>query len=187
VLLGVQVIVARRAFDVAFTTDHFDNLAMHSASSSADELSPRLLLCDDSPVERLALAHFLRSSGYAVDEAGDGESALQHLKHRSIDLVLLDIQMPGGSDGFDVLNYVREHRRALPVILLSGLQPDQIQDKMRDLDRPELPPLFIKPIDVDQLLQVIEMQLRGELPEFPEHQPDPEDEPEPQASDHRVP
>ena len=32
----------------------------------------RILLCDDSPVERLALAHFLRGAGYSVDEAGDG-------------------------------------------------------------------------------------------------------------------
>ena len=140
---------------------------MRSAPSSTDEFGPRLLLCDDSPVERLALAHYLRSSGYEVDEAGDGESALSHLKNRRIDLVLLDIQMPD-VDGFDVLNYIREHRGALPVILLSGLQPDQIQDKMHDLNRPELPPLFIKPIDPGQLLQVVEMQLSGEMPEFPE-------------------
>src|SRR5688500_2793813 len=102
---------------------------MRSAPSSTDAFGPRLLLCDDSPVERLALAHYLRSSGYSVDEAGDGESALSHLKNRKVDLVLLDIQMPD-VDGFDVLNYIREHRGALPVILLSGLQPDQIQDKM---------------------------------------------------------
>jgi DNA-binding response OmpR family regulator len=126
-----------------------------------------LLLCDDSPVERLALAHYLRSSGYEVDEAGDGQSALSHLKNRQVDLVLLDIQMPD-VDGFDVLNYIREHRGALPVILLSGLQPDQIQDKMHDLNRPELPPLFIKPIDPGQLLQVVEMQLSGQMPDFPE-------------------
>src|SRR3954471_246567 len=81
--------------------------------------APRLLLCDDSPIERLALAHYLRSSGFLVDEAGDGKSALQFLKHRKIDLLLLDLQMPD-IDGFDVLNYVTEHRKALPVILMSG-------------------------------------------------------------------
>ena len=54
---------------------------------------PRLLLCDDSPVERLALAHFLRRSGYTVDEAGDGEAAILHIKHRPVDGVLLDLNM----------------------------------------------------------------------------------------------
>jgi CheY-like chemotaxis protein len=132
----------------------------------------RLLLCDDSPVERLALAHYLRRGGYQVDEAADGEAAIEHLKHREIDIVLLDLQMPD-VDGFDVLNYLREHRRALPVILLSGMPPDQIQHKMMsELKQPELPPLFIKPIDPAQLVQVLELQLRGEMPEILPSVPD---------------
>src|SRR5688572_7408808 len=138
---------------------------MRSDVSSIDESSPTLLLCDDSPVERLALAHYLRGAGYRVDEAGDGASALQHLKHRKVGLVLLDLQMPD-VDGFDVLNYIWEHRRALPVILLSGMPPDQIQHKMAGLHKPELPPLFIKPIDPAQLVDVLEMQLHGEMPEM---------------------
>src|SRR5437867_4416897 len=99
---------------------------MQSPLSSS---GPRLLLCDDSPIERLALGHYLRSSGYQVDEASDGRSALQILKHRPVDLLLLDLQMPD-LDGFDVLNYVSEHRKALPVILLSGMPPDEIQHEM---------------------------------------------------------
>jgi len=122
-----------------------------------------LLLCDDSPVERLALAHYLRRVGYDVDEAGDGESALAQLKNRPVDLLLLDLEMPD-VDGFDVLNYVREHRRALPVILLSGLTPDEIQEKMSHLRQPELPPLFIKPVDPSQLIEVVELQLSGQIP-----------------------
>src|SRR6185503_8611784 len=104
--------------------------------------SPRLLLCDDSPVERLALGHYLRASGYAVDEAGDGESALHFLKNRQIDLLLLDLQMPD-VDGFAVLNYIAKHRRSLPVILLSGMKPEEIQDKMLQLHDRELPPLLL--------------------------------------------
>ena len=141
-----------------------DNHAMQSnGSSSTDLLGPRLLLCDDSPVERLALAHYLRGAGYNVDEAGDGESALQHLKHRKVDLVLLDLQMPD-VDGFDVLNYLQEHRQALPVILLSGMPPDEIQDKMLQLRERELPPLLLKPVDPEQLVGMVELQLSGQLP-----------------------
>jgi CheY-like chemotaxis protein len=123
----------------------------------------RILLCDDSPVERLALAHFLRGQGYAVDEAGDGDAAILHLKHREVDLVLLDLQMPG-VDGFHVLKYMQEHRRSLPAILLSGMPLHQIQHKMHALPTPELPPLLIKPIDPGQLLGVVELQLNGQLP-----------------------
>ena len=93
---------------------------------------PRILLCDDSPVERLALAHFLRNNDFHVDEAGDGQSAILHLQHRPVDLVLLDLQMPN-RDGFDVLTYMQQHRRALPVILRSGMPPDATPQNARTL------------------------------------------------------
>lgn len=132
-------------------------------NTDAVDARPRILLCDDSPVERLALAHFLRGNGYEVDEAADGDAAILHLKHRPVDLVLLDLQMPE-KDGFVVLNYLHEHRRALPVILLSGMPLNQIQHRMHVLHEPELPPLLLKPIDPDQLLGVVELQLSGQLP-----------------------
>lgn len=134
--------------------------------SDASSRVSRILLCDDSPVERLALGHFLRRAGYEVDEAGDGDATLHHLKNRQIDLLLLDLNMPQ-RDGFAVLSYVQEHRRSLPVILLSGMSPDEIQHKMHGLKSQELPPLFIKPIDPDRLLEVIDMHLAGELPISP--------------------
>ncbi len=135
----------------------------------ADPPPPRLLLADDSPVERLALAHFLRSAGYLVDEAADGDAAILQLKHRTVDLLLLDLQMPE-TDGFAVLSYVQEHRRSLPVILLSGMPPHKIQHKMHVLREPELPPLLLKPIDPEQLLGVVEFQLSGQFP--PAHSDD---------------
>ena len=133
---------------------------MFSESASHE---PRVLLCDDSPVERVALAHFLRRSGYTVDETGDGEAAIVHIKHHPVDAVLLDLNMPD-VDGFEVLSYMQEHRRALPVILLSGMPLHKIQHKIKQLPSPELPPLLIKPIDPDQLLTLLELQLSGQLP-----------------------
>jgi len=123
----------------------------------------RLLLADDSPVERLALAHLLRRAGYEVDEADDGKSAMLLLQHRPIDLLLLDLQMPT-ADGFDVLTYLHQHRPGLPVILLSGLPPNEIQHSMHRLPTQELPPLMLKPVDPDQLIQLLELRLSGELP-----------------------
>ena len=122
----------------------------------------RLLLCDDSQVERVALAHFLRAHGYSVEEADDGDAGIRQLKHRPVDLLLLDLQMPE-VDGFQVLRYLQEHRRALPVILLSGMPLNKIQHKMHVLPSRELPPLLLKPIDPEQLLAVLDLQLSGDL------------------------
>jgi CheY-like chemotaxis protein len=128
-----------------------------------DPPAPRLLLCDDSSSERRALAHYLRGQGYDVEEAADGEVAIEHLKNQEVDLLLLDLHMPQ-RDGFHVLSYIQEHRRSLPVVLMSGMAPDQIQHKMHRLPSPELPPLLIKPVDPEQLVMVVELQLAGQLP-----------------------
>ena len=124
--------------------------------------APAVLLCDDSSTERGSLARILRGEGYDVHEAGDGEVAIRLLKDREMDLVLLDLNMPQ-VDGFEVLGYMQEHRRALPVILLSGMQPNRIQNGIHKLPSQVLPPLLMKPIDPDQLLTVMEMALSGAL------------------------
>lgn len=129
-------------------------------SSDADW---RILLCDDSTTERTSLAQILRREGYEVDEAADGAAALTLLKGRAYDLMLLDLQMPG-VDGFDVLAYVQRQKADLPIVVLSGLPPEEIGDGLHRLPEHELPPLLLKPIDVRQLFQVIELKLAGELP-----------------------
>ena len=136
------------------------------ATNTPDVALPRILLCDDSDVERRALSRVLRDAGLAVDEAADGDAAIAHVKHRQVDLVLLDLHMPG-TDGFEVLGYLQEHRRALPVILLSGMPLNKIQHKIHALPSHELPPLLIKPINSEQLLGLVDLQLSGQLPTEP--------------------
>jgi DNA-binding response OmpR family regulator len=110
----------------------------------------------------MALAHFLRRFGYRVDEASDGASALEHLKNREVDILLLDLQMPG-VDGFHVLKHLQKNRRGLPVILLSGMPVDEIQHNIHWLPSQALPPLFLKPVDLNSLVEVVELQLSGAL------------------------
>jgi CheY-like chemotaxis protein len=122
----------------------------------------RVLLADDSANERAALAQYLRRLGYTIIETSDGKATIEHLQTHEVDSLLLDLDMPV-ADGFDVLGYLQKHRRGLPVILLSGMPLDQIQQHIHGLPVRELPPLMLKPIDVDQLTQVMEMQLSGDL------------------------
>jgi len=142
-----------------------DTTAEMDLGSPMPSKQVRILLVDDSPVERMALGHFLRRAGYQVDEAEDGRSALAHLQNRESDILLLDLQMPGIS-GFEVLTYLQKHRRGLPVILLSGMPIDQIELNMHGLPQQELPTLFLKPVDLEQLLDVLELQLTGQFPDL---------------------
>jgi CheY-like chemotaxis protein len=136
---------------------------MEDQSPSTRDPEARVLLADDSVVEREALAHLLRQAGYQVDEADDGEAAILFLKRQLPDLLLLDLQMPG-TDGFGVLSYIQKQKKDFPVILLSGLPPDQIQKSMHRLPSRDLPPLLMKPVDPNQLLNIVALRLTGELP-----------------------
>jgi CheY-like chemotaxis protein len=63
-----------------------------------------------------------------------------------------------------VLSYLQKNKRDFPVILLSGLPLDQIQKSMHKLPSRDLPPLLIKPVDPEQLLNIVAMRITGELP-----------------------
>jgi DNA-binding response OmpR family regulator len=67
----------------------------------------RVLVVDDEPHIRDVLRGYLTADGFAVDEAADGEGALEQLREAPADLVLLDIMLPG-IDGLEVLRRIRE-------------------------------------------------------------------------------
>ena len=84
----------------------------------------KILFVDDDHINRKLLANMLNKNPnvYETLEAKDGQEALEILnKNRDIDFVLLDIIMPGGPDGIEILRYLRQDPRFknIPVIVLS--------------------------------------------------------------------
>ena len=75
--------------------------------------STRILLADDHPMIRTALEVLLRDTEYAiVGTAGTGEATLREVERLEPDILLLDLQMPGGS-GMDVLRRIRAEKADL--------------------------------------------------------------------------
>ncbi|OYY90072.1 MAG: DNA-binding response regulator [Sphingomonas sp. 28-66-16] len=79
---------------------------------------PHLLLVDDERSIREPLAQFLHKQGFRVTQAADAASARTRLAAYAIDLVILDIMMPG-EDGLSLCRHIRE-TSDLPVILLTA-------------------------------------------------------------------
>ncbi len=131
--------------------------------NGATQSTASVLIADDSKGAREALGELLVRAGYHVETAADGTQAIELLKSAKVDALVLDLHMPG-EDGFAVLAYIRQHRRGLPCILLSGLPPNEIQSEMIRTGTEELPPLFQKPADYDMLIGVLDMLLSGDLP-----------------------
>lgn len=84
-----------------------------------------VLVVDADAAARRRLMLALKPLGHTGVEAATGAEALDILSSRDVDLILLDVVMPGG-DGFDVLRSIRSHPRAsiVPVIVVSGIAGD---------------------------------------------------------------
>ena len=79
---------------------------------------PHLLLVDDERSIREPLAAYLQKNGFRVTAVGDAAAARQRLAGYAIDLVVLDIMMPG-EDGLSLCRHIRESGE-IPVILLTA-------------------------------------------------------------------
>ena len=134
------------------------------SESHNEETIFTLLLVDDNEVRQIIWKPLLEHEGYKVLPALNGEEALQLLASELVDLVLLDVKMPGKS-GFEVLEILREQHPAnqLPVIMMTGLDQDQDIVKGFKLGAND----YIDPESVGQdvVLARIRAQLRGRVPQ----------------------
>lgn len=90
------------------------------------ETKPHILIVEDARDIREPLARYLRDNGYRTSTAGDAAAARKAMKGAAIDLVVLDIMMPG-EDGLSLCRFIRESSQT-PVILLTarGEEVDRI-------------------------------------------------------------
>jgi DNA-binding response OmpR family regulator len=93
--------------------------------------SPRILVVDDEqPVQQL-LDRTLRSEGYEVVPALDGEQALEEIRTQNFDLVMLDVMLPK-LDGFEVCRRVRA-QSSVPIIMLTA-KAEEVADRVLGLE-----------------------------------------------------
>lgn len=86
----------------------------------------KILVADDNEAVRKTLRRCLEWLHVNVQEAGDGEQALELVLGGAFDLVVSDYQMPG-LDGLELIAECRQKYPQLPFILISGEQPENIE------------------------------------------------------------
>jgi len=84
-------------------------------------MDKRILIIEDEPNIVEALRYILSREGYAVDTHSDGSTAIETIKKRDPDVVILDAMLPNRS-GFDILRDLRAavQTAALPVLMLTA-------------------------------------------------------------------
>jgi DNA-binding response OmpR family regulator len=112
-----------------------------------------VLLVDDDPAMELALRPFFEGPELRFDWAADGYGAIDHIRRRSYDAIILDLVLRAGLNGFGVLNFIEMEQPELisRVYLITGMSEQTVMRAAPDL----LPRLFRKPFDAAALVGAV--------------------------------
>lgn len=131
---------------------------IHSRATMQDrkqtqDRAKTILIVDDAPGVRLMLKSYLEPEGYDILQADNAEAALRLCKEQRIDLIILDMMLPGNMMGTDVLQRLKKKSTTanIPIITMSGLPA--YQDGLQTID-PQV--TFIpKPFDREKFMEIV--------------------------------
>jgi putative two-component system response regulator len=114
-----------------------------------------ILIVDDEKTVRRSLNKALTMNGFNCDEAASADEAMETLKHKQVDLVILDVMMPGTS-GKELLPHLKKTYPDTAVVMATAVvEPETIVNCMKNGAHDYI----TKPFDVDQLLANIQTVL----------------------------
>ena len=149
-------------------TGGFDDSAQLFPKGDNMAIKGEILLVDDDPDFRDSLLIILENHGYTVRTAANGTEALEALKVKRPDLMILDVMMATDTEGFDLAYDLKKKPgfKDLPIILLTSFLEKVRQegpDKFQHITGEEWPArwMFEKPVDTKKLVAKIEGILAG--------------------------
>lgn len=122
----------------------------------AESIKKRILIVDDDPSIIKITKLYLTKNGYEVEEAYDGQSALDKIVTDSFELAVLDLMLPK-VDGWAVCRQLRESNNQLPIIMLTAR--GEVHERIEGL-RMGADDYLVKPFDPNELLARIDSVLR---------------------------
>lgn len=114
-----------------------------------------ILIVDDDDAIRRLMTSVIEREGYTALVAEDAGRALQLLDQHDVDLVLLDLHMPGPADGEDLLFLLRDRGDEVPIIIVSGWVDDEATINQPDCVHAVLK----KPVRIDDLTETVRQVL----------------------------
>lgn len=120
----------------------------------------RILVADDDAIFLRVCSKVLRSAGYEVLTAGDGNQALHVLRTEKIDLIIIDVLMPN-KDGLETIKLVRERYAGASIISISGGGFLSSADYLRMSRTMGANASLNKPFSNEELLKTVEDVLKA--------------------------
>ncbi len=107
----------------------------------------RILIVDDDATFRLTTGALLEADGHQVDSAADGPQAVERLRDRQFDLLLVDLRMPG-IDGLGLVEALRLWGHGVPILMISGFGTVESAVRALHLGADDF---LLKPVEPDVL------------------------------------
>jgi PAS domain S-box-containing protein len=131
--------------------------SVRRALSALSPAEPRqILVVDDDLDIRALLCEALQLRGYNVRTAATGREALESIAAFRPDLLVLDISLPGGMDGYEVIRRLKraEATRSIPIVVVTASQADRERDKVQALGM-GVNQYLTKPLSIENLIDEI--------------------------------
>ena len=114
-----------------------------------------ILIIDDDEQLRKSFNKLLVEEGYTVETAPSGETGLDIVHNKALDLVILDMRLPG-MGGFETFQAIHEIERKLPVIIMTAYGTTETAIEATKIGAFDY---ILKPFDVPEMLGVIDKAL----------------------------
>ncbi|MFH0991260.1 MAG: response regulator [bacterium] len=124
-------------------------------------MNEKVLVVDDEESLRVSLKFRLKSEGFDVEVAEDGEAALEKMKEKNYDVVLLDINMPRMS-GTEALTLMRQHFPNTEAIMLTGFADFSTAIECLKMGAKDY---LVKPVETTELVTRLRSLLRSKSSE----------------------
>lgn len=119
----------------------------------------RILVVDDNRINQVVTKKILEQQQFVVELCDNGIDAVEQVKNKRFDLVLMDVNMPGIS-GLEATKRIRKFDLDIPVIALTAMEIDEIREEIFEAG---LNDIIVKPYDTARFYQVIFKNLPAEI------------------------
>ena len=134
--------------------------AGHNLIRYAHKIMTKILIVDDDKEFCASMADILEAKGYAVESENSGEAAVDKVKEKSFDVILMDIKMPV-MNGVEAFKQIKEISPKTAVIMITAYS---LEDLIKEALQEGVFGVLRKPIDIDKLIEQIELaKARGML------------------------
>lgn len=130
-----------------------DSEVADPAKTEAIHQKKTVLLVDDEVLVRMVVADQLDELGYTIIEAGDAGGALKQIDPtQKIDLLLTDVGLPGGMNGRQLADAVRQLRPDLPIVFITGYAEQSV---LKEADLGKNMRVMTKPFQIEKLADLV--------------------------------